>query len=106
MKEDYIMNTIIWMWAKFISRSILEHKFLEFIKLVETTCVQVFEIMEDGCSFLVVAIMKNKLKNYLIYHLDMCIHFYVQIFYIIENSFLERPSPNGGTWKAWYCLDA
>jgi len=85
------------MRAKIISPSILEHKFLEFIKLVETTCEQVFEIMEDGCSFLVVAIMKNKLKNYLIYHLDMCIHFYVQIFYIIENSFLERPSPNGGT---------
>ncbi len=53
MEEDYIMNTIIWMWAKIISPSILEHKFLEFIKLVETTCVQVFEIMEDGCSFFI-----------------------------------------------------
>lgn len=106
VKEDYIINTIIWMWAKIISRSILECKFLEFKKLVETTCVQVFEIMEDGCSFLVVVVMKNKLKNYLIYHLDMCIHFYVHIFYIIENSFLKRPSLNGGTWKAWYCLDA
>jgi hypothetical protein len=64
MKEDYIMNTIIWMWAKIISSSILEHMFLEFVKLVETTCVQVFEIMEDGCSFLVVAVMKNNLRNY------------------------------------------
>jgi hypothetical protein len=40
------------MWAKIISSSILGHKFLEFIKLVETMCVKVFEIMEDGCSFL------------------------------------------------------
>jgi hypothetical protein len=85
------------MGAKIISPSILEHKFLEFIKLVETTCVQVFELMEDGCSFLVVVVMKIKLRNYLIYHLHMCIHFYVQIFYIIENSFLKRPSLNGGT---------
>jgi hypothetical protein len=106
MKEDYITNTIIWMWAKIISCSILEHKFLEFIKLVEATCVQVFENMEEGCSFLVIVVMKNKLKNYLIYHLDMCTHFYVQIFFKIENSFLKRPSPNGGTWKAWYCFDA
>jgi hypothetical protein len=38
--------------------------------------------------------------------LDMCIHFYVQIFYMIENSLLKRSSPNGGIWKAWYCFDA
>jgi hypothetical protein len=73
------------------SSSILKHKFLEFIKLIEIACVQVLRTVEDERCILAIAFMKNKLRNCLTCHLDLCIHFYAQIFYnLLKISFMKR----------------
>jgi hypothetical protein len=71
MKKNSLMNPITQLWAKY-SYVIFKHKLLEFIKLAKITCIQVFKFVEDEHYFLIVAFIKNKLKNCFTCYLDMC----------------------------------
>jgi hypothetical protein len=42
---------------------IFKHKFLEYIKLMKKTCVQVLRCVKNEQCFKVVAFMKNKLRK-------------------------------------------
>jgi hypothetical protein len=68
MKEESFVNPIIQLWTKINSSSILKCKLSKFIKLAEIACVQVLRFVENEHCFLVVAIMKNKLRNCLTCH--------------------------------------
>ncbi len=85
MKEESLVNLVIRLWTKINSSSILKHKLSKFIKLVEIACVQVLRSVENERCFLVVAFMKNKLRNRWTCHLDLCTCFYTQQFYNIGN---------------------
>jgi hypothetical protein len=71
MKNNSLVNPITQLWAKH-SYVIFKNKFLEFIKLTKITCFQVFKFVEDEHCFLIVAFIKNKLKNCFICYLNMC----------------------------------
>jgi hypothetical protein len=69
---------------------------LEFIKLIEIACVRIVGTMEDEHYFLAMAFMKNKSRNYLTCHLDLCTHFYAQKFYNLSRiSLMKRPWHSG-----------
>jgi hypothetical protein len=85
MKEESFVNLVIQLWTKINSFSIFKCKLSKCIKLAEIACVQVLGSVENECCFLVVAFMKNKLRNRLTCHLDLCTCFYTQQFYNIEN---------------------
>ncbi len=72
MKKNSFLNRITQLWAKH-NYVIFKHKFLEFIKLANITCIQVFKFVEDEHYFLKVAFIKNKLKNCFTCYLDMCV---------------------------------
>jgi len=90
MKEDYFVNPITWLWVKISFFSIFKHNLSKFIKLAKIAHVQVLVFVEDEHCFSIMAFMKNKLKNLLTFHLDLCIHFFTQQFYNIENFPFEK----------------
>jgi hypothetical protein len=85
IKENFRVNLVIQLWAKFSSYAILKHKLLEFIKLANTLWVQVFKFVKDENCFLAVAFVKTKSRGIDSCHLDLCIQFYAQCFYMIKN---------------------
>ncbi len=85
VKEESLVNRVTRLWTKINSSSIFKRKLSKFIKLVEIACVQVLGSIENECCLSVVAFMKNKLRNRLTCHLDLCLCFYAQQFYNIEN---------------------
>ncbi len=105
MKEDFIVNLVTWLWTKISSSSIFKHKLREFIKLVEIAYVQVFGSMENEHCFSIMAFMKNKLKNRLTCHLDLCTSFYAQQFYNIENFPYEKVMIQWKNIKTRYYFD-
>jgi hypothetical protein len=80
LKEVSNKNLVTRLWAKITSSHILNIKFFKFIKLVEIACVQVLGSIKDEQCFLVVAFIKNKLRNCFLCHLDLFTQFYVQWF--------------------------
>jgi hypothetical protein len=98
MKGDSLMNHVTQLWTKINLSSILKHKFLEFIKLIEIACVQILGTMEDEHCFSTMAFMKNKSRNHLTCHLDLCTRFYAQKFYnLLRISLMKRPWRSGRT---------
>jgi hypothetical protein len=97
MKDDFLVNLVTWLWAKLRSLSIPKQNLLKFIKVVEIACVQFFGFMEGEHKFSSMKFMKNKLKNYLIFHLDLCIHFMHKSFKTFKITFLKRQWPSGKT---------
>ncbi len=85
MKENFCVNFVTQLWAKFSSYAILKHKLLEFIKIAKTICVQFFRFVENEDCFIVEAFVKNKSRGIASWHLDLCIQFYAQCFYMIKN---------------------
>jgi hypothetical protein len=85
-------------YGKINLSSIFKHKFLKFIKLTEIACVQIFGTVEDEHCFLAMAFMKNKWRNRLTCHLDLCTRFYAQKFYnLLKISLMKRPWHSGKT---------
>ncbi len=90
MKEDSLVNLVTRLWTEINSSSILKCKLSKFIKLVKIACVLVLRFVKDECYFSTMSFIKNKLKNCLTCHLDLCICFYAQQFYNIENFHFEE----------------
>jgi hypothetical protein len=63
LHEESGFNPLIRMWCKVSGSPLLNHKFLEFIKLVEIIVVQVFGSIKNQHTFNIVAFMKTKLQN-------------------------------------------
>ncbi len=101
MKENFCVNLVIQLWTKLSSYAILKHKLLEFIKLVKTLCVQVFRFVEDEDCFLAEAFVKNKSRGIAS---CICIQFYAQCFYMIENVPFEEAINQCKDTKAFYCI--
>jgi len=95
MKDASLVNLVTWLWAKLRSFSILKHNLLEFMKVVEIACVQFFGFMEGEHNFSSMKFMENKLKNYSILHLNLCIIFMHKSFKTFKISFLKKPWPSG-----------
>jgi len=104
MKENFRMNLVTQLWAKLNSYAILKHKLLEFIKLAKTLCVQVFNFVEDEDCFLIMAFIKTKLRGIASCYLDLCIQFYAQCFYMIENVPFEEAINQCKDTKASYSI--
>jgi hypothetical protein len=85
MREKSLVNLVMRLWTKISFFLILKHKLSKFMKLVEIVCVQVLGFVEDERCFFVMAFMKNKLRNWLTCHMDLCIRFFAQQFYTIGN---------------------
>jgi hypothetical protein len=104
MKENFCMNLVTQLWAKLSSYAILKHKLLEFIKLAKTLCAQVFNFVEDEDCFLAMAFIKTKSRGIASCHLDLCIQFYAQCFYMIENVPFEEAINQCKDMKACYYI--
>jgi hypothetical protein len=89
MKDDSLLNYIIWLWAKFPSSSTNSSNVL---KLVDVACVQILEYVEYEHCFFVLVFMKSKLKNCVAYHLDLYMCFLHNDFALLKKFLLKRPS--------------
>jgi len=58
-------------------------KILERLKLVQLSMAMVLGSVEDERCFFNLSIIKNKLRNWLITHLDLVVWMYAQRFYTI-----------------------
>jgi hypothetical protein len=76
LHEESDFNSLTKMWHKVYRSPFLNHKLLEFIKLVEIVVVQVFSFVEDECTFSIMAFMNTKLWNQLNTRLNLCIKFH------------------------------
>jgi hypothetical protein len=74
-------------------------KLLEFIKLVKITSVHVLGSVKDEWCFSAMAFIKNKLRNHLSCHLDLCTWFYVQQIYKLEDFPFEEAITFWGNMK-------
>ncbi len=68
-------------------------------------CSILGSIQDERC-FLAMAFIKNKLKNCLLCHLDLCTQFYVQQFYKLEDFLFEKAITLWSNMKTWYCIDS
>jgi hypothetical protein len=66
-------NFVSRLWMKIISFPILICKLSEYKKLVEIAMVQVLGFVEDERTFSNLTFMKNRLRNRLTTHLDVCV---------------------------------
>jgi hypothetical protein len=73
------------LWCKFFSFPVLNHKLLEYIKLVEIAIVQVLSLDENNQTFNIVSFMKNKLQNNVSTHLDLCTRFFNQHLFTVQS---------------------
>lgn len=90
MKENFDVNLVTWLWMNIGSFSILKHMLLKFMKLAKIACLQVLGSIKDAQYFSTIAFMKNKSKNHLITHLDLCTWFNAQYFYNLQNCPIEK----------------
>jgi hypothetical protein len=73
VSKVFNVNLVAKLWLKINFFTIFKHKLLKFIKLAKITFDQLLGSMEDEWCFSIMAFMKNKLKNHLTAHLDLCI---------------------------------
>ncbi len=78
LREENNLNLMIRLWCKITTNPILNHKLSKFMKLVEIVIVQVFNLVEDECTFNTISFMKNRLQKWLNIHLDLYIHSFSQ----------------------------
>lgn len=97
LKEVLDKNSITWLWTKISSSPILNIKLLKFIKLAKITCVQVLGFVEDEKSLSTMVFIKNKLRNHLLCHLDLCTWLYMHndMFFGWKSSFFKLKK----SWK-------
>jgi hypothetical protein len=97
LKEVLDKNLVFQLWAKITYFPIFKIKLLEFFKLAKITCVHVLGFVKDEWCFSTMAFIKDKLRNRLSCHLDLCTWFYVQQLYKLEDFHLKWPLPFGAT---------
>jgi len=73
MVESSDNNFVSRLWMKIISFPIMICKLSEYKKLVEIAMVQVLGFVEDERTFSNLTFMKNRLRNRLTTHLDVCV---------------------------------
>jgi hypothetical protein len=73
------------MWTLLTINQIICSKLLKWLKLVELSMAMVLGSVEDERCFSNLSIIKNKLRNWLIAHLDLVVWMYAQSFYIIKT---------------------
>jgi len=79
------LNPLTKLWCKVFSFPILNHKLLEYIKLVEIAIVQVLSLDENNQTFNILSFMKNKLWNSVSTHLDLCTRFLNQHLFTFQS---------------------
>ncbi len=85
MHEENELNPIIRLYYKIFTFGIFNHKFLEYIKLVEIVIIQMLTSIEYEQTFNTINLMKKKSWNHLNTHLDFYTRFYIQHFFILQN---------------------
>ncbi len=80
------------MWVTINNNTLLTKQLSEFLKLAK----KILRIVEDKCTFSMLAFMKQKLHNRLEPNLDTILWMFVQKFYTHEN-FLYQDAIT--TWK-------
>jgi len=73
MVKSFDNNFVSRLWMKIISFPILICKLSEYKKLVEIAMVRVLGFVEDERTFSNLTFMKNRLRNRLTTHLDVCV---------------------------------
>ncbi len=85
LQEENDLNPFTRLWCKVFSTSILNHKFLKYIKLAKIVVVQVLGSIEDQWTFNIIGFfLRNKLQNHLNTHLDLWIRFFSQCFFLLQ----------------------
>jgi hypothetical protein len=82
------------LWCEVFSFPILNHKLLEYIKLVEIAIVQVLSSDKNNQTFNIVSFMKNKLRNSVSTHLDLCTRFFNQHLFTFQSFLMIGPLPS------------
>ncbi len=85
LQEENNKNLMTRLWCKITANPILNHKLSKFMKLVEIVITQVFNLVEDECTFNTISFMKNRLQNRFNIHLDLCTHSFSQRFFTLQN---------------------
>jgi len=85
MKPPLDCNPWSRMWTLLTINQIICSKLLKWLKLVELSMAMVLGSVEDERCFSNLSIIKNKLRNWLIAHLDLVVWMYAQSFYIIKT---------------------
>jgi hypothetical protein len=96
LKEVLDKNPVIRFWAKITYSPIFKIKLLEFIKLAKIRCVHVLGFVKDEWCFSAMAFIKNKLRNHLLCHLDLCSSM-CNKYTNLRTSHLKWPLPFGAT---------
>jgi hypothetical protein len=83
-------NPLWRLWLRLGANELLTMKMLKWFKLVEICMVQVLGSTKDERCFSTFSFMKNKVRNRLNTHLDMCVKMFGHTFFIFEkNSYDE-----------------
>lgn len=69
------------LWERFGSIGILNNSLSKWFKLVKICMVMVLGSVKDQCTFLNIVLMKTKLWNHLMIHLDLVVWMYAHDFY-------------------------
>jgi hypothetical protein len=85
MKPPLDCNPWSRMWTLLTINQIICSKLLKWLKLVELSMAMVLGSVEDERCFSNLSIIKIKLRNWLIAHLDLVVWMYAQSFYIIKT---------------------
>ncbi len=85
LRKENDLNPLTKLWCKVFSFPILNHKLLEYIKLVEIAIVQVLSLDENNQTFNIFSFMKNKLWNSVSTHLDLCTRFFNQHLFTFQS---------------------
>jgi hypothetical protein len=80
MAPPFDTNLLMRMWCLVTTSQILVSNFLEYVKLVELTMVQVVGSVEDEPCF---STLESKLHNRLTTHLPLVVRMFAQHFYTI-----------------------
>jgi hypothetical protein len=97
LREENNLNLMIRLWCKITTNPILNHKLSKFMKLVEIVIVQVFNLVEDECTFNTISFMKNRLQKRLNIHLDLYTHSFSQWFFTLQSFHYDQAIAK---WKA------
>lgn len=105
LAEQNDLNPVTRIWRKVAASTILAHKLSEFMKLVELAVVQILDSTEDERTFSNLSFMKNKLRNRLTTHLDLCVRVFSQKFFTLANFSYEEAISSWKKQKVRYALE-
>jgi hypothetical protein len=79
------LNPLTRLWCKISTFVVFNFNLSEYIKLAKIIVVQVIGLVEDEWTFNTIAFMKNKSRNRLSTHIDLCIRFHNHQLFALQN---------------------